>query len=199
MKIICEPQGQGVVAAVGRAGVVVGGQDDDQRPDLPVLNGVIHDVLERMGTVRGSHQRGFIAPATVAEVHHIILLIRRIAVGEVYPGGFGQGLGMAVVGEGLPGLILQLFQRSRVLRGDGVALRDVFQLLRDRPAAPRTKKPAHDLLIVGKGLPARVLVLEPVLGKILLGLHIQHHQSVGCPCAQSLLLVQLPQLGIGFF
>lgn len=48
--------------------VVVGGQEDDQRLDFPVLDGVVHDVLEGMGILRRAHGGGLIAPAAVAEI-----------------------------------------------------------------------------------------------------------------------------------
>ena len=66
VEVIRQPQGQGVTAAVRFTGVVVGGQDDDERSDFPVLDGVIHDVLKGVGAVRGSHDRRLIAPAAVA-------------------------------------------------------------------------------------------------------------------------------------
>ena len=49
VEIIHQPEGQGIAAAIRFTGVVIGGQNNNKRLDQPVLDGVVHDMLELMG------------------------------------------------------------------------------------------------------------------------------------------------------
>lgn len=180
MEVGGEPQGEGILPAVRSAGVVVGGQDDDEGPDFPVLDGVVHDMLEGVGVLRGAHDGGLVAPAAVAEVENVVRLFLGVAVGEIDPGRLGQPVGMILVGEGLPGLVGQFLQLPLLGGGSGVALRDVLQFLRNRAAEAcfpsLTKEPAHNLLVRREQIPAAMFVAHPLGGEIGPVLDIQDQQ-----------------------
>ena len=127
VELIGQLKGKAVIAAVPAARVVVRHHDEDHRLHLAVFNGVIGDELEVQRVIRRAHNRSLVAPAAVTQVKNIVLLIFRVAVRKIHPGFFCQGLRMFLIGEGLPGLIGQLFQSAGMIRWTIITLRNQFQ------------------------------------------------------------------------
>ena len=137
-QLVVEPvgklHGKAVIAAVLRTGIVVSRHNKDHRLHFTVLYGVVDDIFEAAGVIRGTHQGRFIAPPAVTQIKDVVGFCIVIAVRQVDPRLFRQPLRVFSVGERFPCIIGKLFEFSLLLGRGAVAVRDGLQFCGDRAA-----------------------------------------------------------------
>ena len=107
MILVSQLKGKAVIAAVSWRGVVVGRADNDHRLHFALSNGVVNDIPHITGLPVGAHLGGLVGPAAVHEIHDVVLHIFGVAVRQIDPGCLAELPRFALVGEGLPGVVVQ--------------------------------------------------------------------------------------------